>query len=87
MVLAQVRAKRLCEVVAPFIDNYLALYHQSFAWVSKASEMAEALLFNPFETDREKFAAACAKTRQAPEFMAGADPKMAHAGRLPALAA
>ncbi len=92
MVLAQVRAKRLCEVVAPFIDNYLALYHQSFAWVSKASEMAESLLFNPFEAERDRQAAAArSKTRMVPDAMSivmssASDPELAHS-RAPALAA
>ena len=92
MVLAQVKAKCLCEVVAPFIDNYLALYHQSFAWVTKASEMAETLLFNPFEEERNRQAAAKVKARPAPDFMAVAmkshvDPELAHTSSRPALAA
>ncbi|MDB6138860.1 MAG: hypothetical protein JWO94_1932, partial [Verrucomicrobiaceae bacterium] len=91
-VLAQVRAKQLCEVVAPFIDNYLALYHQSFAWVSKASEMAESLLFNPFDEERQRHLAARARTRQAPDFMSlakssSSDPELAHVRASPALAA
>lgn len=93
MVLAQIRAKRLCEVVAPFIDNYLALYHQSFAWVSKASEMAEALLFNPFEAERDRQSAAVrARTRMVPDAMsiamsASNDPELAYSRPSPVLAA
>ena len=85
MVLVQVRAKQLCEVVAPFIDSYLTLYHQSFAWVSKASDMAEAMLFNPFEEERLKQAAAArAKTRPMADGMElardkPADPELMHA--------
>lgn len=85
MVLVQVRAKQLCEVVAPFIDDYLTLYHQSFAWVSKASDMAEAMLFDPFEEERLKQAAAAkAKTRPMADGMElgrdkPSDPELMHA--------
>ncbi len=69
-VIAQVSARRLSDLVAPLIDRYLTLYHQSFAWVSKASDMAETLLFNPFEEERQRQNIAAARAREAAATMA-----------------
>jgi hypothetical protein len=40
-IVAQQIAKKVVNVVAPMMDRYLNLYHQSFAWVTKAADMAE----------------------------------------------
>lgn len=47
--LAQQTARKLTEIVAPFIDRYLSLYHQAFAWVSKATQMAEWHFVDPIK--------------------------------------
>ena len=92
MVLIQVRAKRVCEVVAPFIDNYLALYHQAFAWISKASELAESLLYNPFEAERQRVNPSPNKSKLGTDhvslaFAGAGDPELAHSDSTRALAA
>ena len=39
--------RKLLETVAPFIDNYLDLYHQAFGWVTKATQLAEWHFIDP----------------------------------------
>ncbi len=47
--IAQQAARRLTDIVGPFIDRYLDLYHQAFAWVSKATQMAEWHFVDPIK--------------------------------------
>lgn len=48
---AQEAGRRLAAVVVPLMDRYLNLYHQSFAWVTKAADMAEWHFLDPFDPD------------------------------------
>ena len=43
------RARRLVAIVAPFMDRYIQLYHQSFAWVTRAMQMAEWHFADPIQ--------------------------------------
>jgi hypothetical protein len=43
------KARRLVAILAPFLDNYIQLYHQSFAWVTRAMQMAEWHFADPME--------------------------------------
>ncbi|MBL9113701.1 MAG: M48 family metalloprotease [Verrucomicrobiaceae bacterium] len=43
------RARRLVAIVAPFMDRYIQLYHQSFAWVTRAMQMAEWHFADPMQ--------------------------------------
>ncbi len=45
---AQHAARTLVQVVAPLMDRYLTLYHQAFAWITKAADMAEWHFVDPF---------------------------------------
>jgi hypothetical protein len=38
---AQAQADELAQIITPFMDRYLNLYHQSFAWVTKSADLAE----------------------------------------------
>lgn len=38
---AQAQADELAQIITPFLDRYLNLYHQSFAWVAKSADLAE----------------------------------------------
>lgn len=48
---SQEAGKRLASVVVPLMDRYLNLYHQSFAWVTKAADMAEWHFLDPFDPE------------------------------------
>jgi hypothetical protein len=45
----QAVARELVCIVAPFLDRYLHLYHQAFAWVTRAMQMAEWHFADPME--------------------------------------
>lgn len=66
--MAQQAARKLTDIVGPFIDRYLALYHQAFAWVSKATQMAEWQFVDPIQemATREARRAAEAKEEYVP---------------------
>ncbi len=42
-------ARKLVTIVATFLDRYLHLYHQAFAWVTRAMQMAEWHFADPLE--------------------------------------
>lgn len=42
-------ARDLVCIVAPFLDRYLHLYHQAFAWVTRVMQMAEWHFADPLE--------------------------------------
>ncbi len=78
--LAQKQSKRLSEVVAPFIDRYLGLYHQSFAWVAKAADMAEWQFIRPPspKTNRKTHNIQVQTSALAPPPKSSHDPKLAY---------
>lgn len=45
----QMAARQLVCIVAPFLDRYLNLYHQAFAWVTRVMQMAEWHFADPLE--------------------------------------
>jgi hypothetical protein len=47
----------LLDHVSPFIDRYLELYHQSFAWVTKATQLSEWHFVDPVKAMAERVAA------------------------------
>lgn len=61
---AQQAARKLTEIVAPFIDRYLSLYHQAFAWVSKATQMAEWHFVDPIKEMASKEARRQAEAKE-----------------------
>jgi len=62
--MAQQAARKLTEIVAPFIDRYLDLYHQAFAWVSKATQMAEWHFVDPIQEMAAREARRAAEAKQ-----------------------
>jgi hypothetical protein len=82
--MAQQASRRLTDIIGPFIDRYLALYHQAFAWVSKATQMAEWHFVDPIQemAAREARRAAEAKEdyvppKQSPSSRMREDPELA----------
>ncbi len=45
----QTAAREVVCVVAPFLDRYMHLYHQAFAWVTRVMQMAEWQFADPME--------------------------------------
>lgn len=45
----QLAARKLVCIVAPFMDRYLNLYHQAFAWMTRVMQMAEWHFADPLE--------------------------------------
>lgn len=54
---AQRIARQLNQVVIPLLDRYLNLYHQAFAWVTKAADMAEWHFLDPFDEEQVAYLA------------------------------
>ena len=50
---AQNASRRIVQMVTPMMDRYLNLYHQSFAWVTKAADMAEWHFVDPFDPNTQ----------------------------------
>lgn len=64
---AQEAGRRLAAVIVPLMDRYLNLYHQSFAWVTKAADMAEWHFLDPFDPE---FHAEAQQLHQAQRYVA-----------------
>jgi hypothetical protein len=46
---AQNASRHIVQIVTPLLDRYLNLYHQAFAWVTKAADMSEWHFVDPFD--------------------------------------
>lgn len=55
--LASKMATDASEVIAPFVDRFLHLYHQAYAWLAESAELTEQHLLGPmnFGVDAELF--------------------------------
>jgi hypothetical protein len=75
----QAQATELAQIITPFLDRYLNIYHQSFAWVTKSSDLAEwhfcpppdPLAMTPAQTARHRSGPVLGRDTHDPE-LAGA---------------